>query len=393
MFSSLPVEFGWKLEPLVDHIPEWLIGNGILVIAAVVAAALHGASIRLLRRLAGPEQLYLQSLISRTRNITRLTLIVLFLSIALPMAFDVGDARRTLSQILLVLFTMLAGWAAVVAVGIGAELHLRKFRFDVEDNLLARKHVTQFRLLMRTANILIITITVAVALLSFESVREYGLSLLASAGVAGLVLGLAARPVLANMIAGLQIAITQPIRLDDAVVVENEWGWVEEINSTYVVIKLWDWRRLIVPLSYFIERPFQNWTRKTASIIGSVVIHADYAVPVSRVREKLEEIVKSTPLWDRDVVNLQVVEATERTIQMRVLVSARTSPQAWDLRCLVREQLVAFLQQEFPSSLPFLRHQWQQTEARAVWPDREALPEKGRNRGQATIDATRGGSV
>ena len=164
--------------------------------------------------------------------------------------------------------------------------------------------------------------------------------------------GLAARPLLSSLIAGVQIAMTQPIRIDDAVVVENEWGWIEEITSTYVVIKLWDWRRLIVPLSYFIEKPFQNWTREGAAIIGSVFLYVDYAVPVDRVREKLSEIVKASRLWDGRVVNLQVSDAKDHAIELRALVSARTSPLAWDLRCEVREKLIAFLRDEYPQALP-----------------------------------------
>src|SRR5438132_5830971 len=148
--------------------------------------------------------------------------------------------------------------------------------------------------------------------MTFDSVRQYGVSLFASAGVAGIVAGLAARPMLSNLIAGVQIAMTQPIRLEDSVVVENEWGWVEEITSTYVVIRLWDWRRLVVPLSYFIERPFQNWTRDTQSLIGAIAFHVDYCTDVSRIRQRLEEAVRESRLWDGAVVNLQVMEASPR---------------------------------------------------------------------------------
>ena len=156
----------------------------------------------------------------------------------------------------------LLGWIALSAIRIAADLYLLRYRIDVEDNLLARKHVTQVRILMRAADTLVVTVTLAIALMTFESVRQYGVSLFASAGAAGLVVGLAARPVLSNLIAGVQIAMTQPIRIEDAVTVENEWGWIEEITSTYVVVRLWDLRRLIVPLNYFIEKPFTNWTRE-----------------------------------------------------------------------------------------------------------------------------------
>jgi small-conductance mechanosensitive channel len=192
--------------------------------------------------------------------------------------------------------------------------------------------------------------------MTFEDVRQFGISVFASAKIAGPMVGFAARPLLSSLIAGVQIAMTQPIRIDDAVIVENEWGWIEEITATYVVIELWDWRRLIVPLSHFMEKAFQNWTRETSSITGSVIIHADYFVPTERVREKLTEIVKQSRLWDGAVVNLQVTDADARRIELRAMVSAATSPAAWDLRCEVREKLIAFLQHEYPHALPRLRH-------------------------------------
>jgi small-conductance mechanosensitive channel len=188
--------------------------------------------------------------------------------------------------------------------------------------------------------------------MTFDSVRQYGVSLIASAGAAGIIVGLAARPLLTNLFAGIQIAVSQPIRIDDAVVVEGEYGIVEEITGTYVVVKLWDWRRMVVPLSYFLEKPFQNWTRQSTDLIGSVLLWVDYSVPVSAVRARLEDIVRASRLWDGKVVSLQVVDASERAVQMRALVSAGSSDDAWDLRCEVREKLIAFLQAEYPAALP-----------------------------------------
>ncbi|MGR3363874.1 MAG: mechanosensitive ion channel family protein, partial [Maritimibacter harenae] len=198
-------------------------------------------------------------------------------------------------------------------------------------------------------------VTIAAGLMTFESVRQYGVSLLAAGGAAGIIVGLAAQPVLSNLFAGLQLALTQPIRIDDAVIVEGEWGTIEEITATYVVIKVWDWRRLVVPLRYFIEQPFQNWTRESASIIGSVFWYLDYTVPVQEVRAKLEEIIRDSPHWDGKVVNLQVTDTDKDTIALRGLMSARTSPQAWDLRCEIREKIVAWLQETYPEALPRLR--------------------------------------
>lgn len=247
---------------------------------------------------------------------------------------------------------LLVGWAVTAAITLASDFYLRRAGIDAETDPLGRKHLTQVRVLRRVAVTMVFIVTTAAALMTFESVKQYGMSLIASAGAAGLVVGLAARPLLTNLFAGIQIAITQPIRIGDSVIVENEWGWVEEITGTYVVVKIWDWRRLVVPLSYFLERPFQNWTRQSHELIGSVLLWADYTIPVSALRAELEEIAKRSKLWDGRVVNLQVVEANERAVQLRALVSARTAPEAWDLRCEVREALIAFMQAHHPAALP-----------------------------------------
>jgi len=186
-------------------------------------------------------------------------------------------------------------------------------------------------------------------------VRHLGTSLLASAGLLGLVAGIAARPVLSNLLAGVQIALAQPMRLEDVVVVEGEWGWIEEIYMTYVVVRIWDLRRLVVPLSYFIERPFQNWTRRTTNILATVFIYADYTVPVEELRQELHRLLLASGMWDGKVWGLQVTDATEQTVQLRALMSARDSGNAWDLRCHVREELIALLQGRYPRSLPRAR--------------------------------------
>jgi small-conductance mechanosensitive channel len=230
-------------------------------------------------------------------------------------------------------------------------------RYDISqaDNLTARQVRTRTRILRRVAVAAIVIVTVCLMLMSFPAVRQIGVSLFASAGVAGLVIGLAARPVLSNLIAGIQLALTDPMRIDDVVIVEGEWGWIEEITSTYVVVRVWDLRRLVVPLTYFIEKPFQNWTRRSADILGSVFIYADYTVPVGQVRNKLFEILDGHELWDGKVKTLQVTNTTERTVELRALVSATSSGRAWDLRCDVREKLLAWLQAEHPDCLPRAR--------------------------------------
>jgi small-conductance mechanosensitive channel len=270
----------------------------------------------------------------------------------LPIVPLSGATAIVIAEALAVCFVLLIGWAAITAIELAGDFYVRRFRIDVADNLLARKHLTQVRVLRRVAETIVVMISVAAALMSVPEVRQFGVSLIASAGAAGIVLGLAARPILTNLIAGIQIAIAQPIRIGDAVVVENEWGWIEEITGTYVVIQIWDWRRMIVPLSYFLQTPFQNWTRNSAELIGAVLFWLDYTVPVDRLREKLGEIVKESKLWDGRVVNLQVTDASDRSIQLRALASARNSQDVWDLRCEIREKLIGFLQEHYPGALP-----------------------------------------
>jgi small-conductance mechanosensitive channel len=215
-------------------------------------------------------------------------------------------------------------------------------------------------------------LTIGAALMTFDTVRQFGVSLLASAGVAGIVAGLAARPVLSNLMAGVQLAITQPIRLGDAVIVEGEFGDIEEITSTYVVVRVWDLRRLVVPLTYFIEKPFQNWTREGSAILGSVMLYLDYTAPVARIRAKAQEIVRASPLWNGQVCNVQVTDARPDTMELRVLVSANSAGDQGDLRAEIREKLIDFLQREHPLALPRRRN-----ETIASTPPPEAKPSLG----------------
>uniref|UniRef100_A0A0S6YX57 Mechanosensitive ion channel protein MscS n=2 Tax=Mizugakiibacter sediminis TaxID=1475481 RepID=A0A0S6YX57_9GAMM len=246
-------------------------------------------------------------------------------------------------------------WLGVRAISGVERAVIARHPVDVEDNLQARRVRTQTRVLARTAMFAAGLFGLAAALMTFPGVRQLGASLLASAGVAGLVVGLAARPVLSNLLAGLQIALTQPIRIDDVVIVEGEWGRIEEITGAYVVVNVWDERRLVVPLQWFIEHPFQNWTRTSARLIGSVFLWVDYALPLAPLRAELERVCHAAPEWDGRVSLLQVTDADARAMQVRALVSATDSGRAWDLRCRVREALIDFLQREYPQHLPRLR--------------------------------------
>lgn len=238
-----------------------------------------------------------------------------------------------------------------------ADAVIQRNPVDAADNLHARRVQTQTRVLARVANGLILFAGVALALMTFPAVRTIGTSLLASAGIAGLVVGIAARPALGNVIAGLQIALAQPIRIDDVVVIEGEWGRIEEIRGSYVVVRVWDERRLIVPLHWFIDHPFQNWTLHSAQIIGTVFVWADYHLPLAPLRAELERLCKESPEWDRRVCNLQVTETGERSMQLRALVSSADSSLNWDLRCRVREGLISFMQARYADCLPQSRLQ------------------------------------
>jgi small-conductance mechanosensitive channel len=333
-------------------LPDWAITASVLVLAAIIAFALHRLVRRLVRNLLAKRAPVVASIFGRLRGLTLLALLVLAIFAAIPLTRVDHDSAVAMARVMAIALICLIGWAMIAGLNIAADLYLLRFRIDIEDNLLARKHITQVRVLLRTLDALVILFTIGAALMTFDAVRQYGVSLFASAGVAGIVAGLAARPVLSNLIAGIQIAMTQPIRIDDAVIVENEWGNIEEITSTSVVVKLWDWRRLIVPLSYFIEKPFQNWTRESSALIGNVMLHLDYRAPVAVIRDKLVEIVKASKIWDGKVVNLQVTDAKETTIELRCLMSARTAGQTFNLRCEVREKLVDFLQKHHPEALP-----------------------------------------
>ncbi|CCU78595.1 Potassium efflux system KefA protein / Small-conductance mechanosensitive channel [Halanaerobium saccharolyticum subsp. saccharolyticum DSM 6643] len=228
-------------------------------------------------------------------------------------------------------------------------------RIDSSNNLRARKIHTQYRILERVIKVLIIFIAVAAALMTFDSIKRVGISLFASAGVASIIIGFSAQKIIASIIAGIQLAIAQPIRVQDVVIVNGEWGWIEEINLTYVVVKVWDRRRLVVPTTYFIDNIFQNWTRKSSFILGTVFLYTDYTISVDAIREELDRLLEDNKLWDGKVKVVQVTDASEKTMELRILVSADDSPTAWELRVFLREKLIKFIQDNYPESLPKTR--------------------------------------
>jgi small-conductance mechanosensitive channel len=345
--------FGIALSSATD----WALAAAILVSAAIVALLLHAALLWLARRFMGERQTFLRTVLAATVGPTRLGLLLIALAIALPTTPLAGETADILARLLGLVTICLLGWVALTALHIGADLYLRRFRLDLADNLLARKHVTQVRVFERVLEVVIVLVTIGFALMTFDAVRQYGVTLFASAGVAGIIAGLAARPVLSNFFAGVQLAVAQPIRIDDAVIVENESGHIEEITFSYVVVKLWDLRRMVVPLSYFIEKPFQNWTRTGGELIGTVFLYVDHTAPIETIRKKLTEIVGQSNLWNGKVASLQVSDCKETTIELRALVSADNASTLWDLRCDVREKLIDFLQREYPTALPRRRYE------------------------------------
>lgn len=254
-----------------------------------------------------------------------------------------------------ILFLITVTWLIIQLLKVGELRLIRQYDTTKDENLTQRKFVTQVRFFRRSTVIVVLVLASSLLLISFQGSRKVGLSVLTSAGVVSVVLGFAAQKTLANLLAGIQIAFNQQIRLDDAVVVEKEWGRVEEINLTSVIVRLWDRRRLILPITYFVENPFENWTRSDASIIGSVFIYLDYSVPIEAVRKKAYEIAENDPLWTGDSFAVQVTDLTPTTVQVRVLISAPDAPSAFDLRCHMREHLIAFIRDEYPQSLPQTR--------------------------------------
>ncbi|HEY6382879.1 MAG TPA: mechanosensitive ion channel family protein [Pseudolabrys sp.] len=363
----------------LDWLPDPVVAVIILGLAVVAALAAHNWLHDLLRRLIAHRYPTTFSLFDKTATLTKLALITLAMIIVIPVAPLYRETAEILARLLSMAVIGLIGWTAIVALQLSAAAYLRRFRLDADDNFLARKHNTQVRILLRVVDGIIVLVTIGAALMTIPSVRQYGISLFASAGIAGIAAGLAARPVLSNLLAGVQLAMTQPIRLYDSVIVEGEYGTIEEIGATYVTVKLWDLRRMVVPLSYFIEKPFQNWSREnSSSLIGSVMLYVDYRAPVPVIREKLMEILRQSDRWDGTTAALQVTDFKQGSIELRCLMSARAPGQTFDLRCEVREKLIDFLQRVHPEALPHSRQISLKGDAEEIAPSQEAAPKRAK---------------
>ena len=344
---------------------------GILAITIAVSLVVRFVVLWVLRRLAHRKATLLgQSLVRHSERPTRWIFPLLGVLSVLPGLLLPPNLMSALEHITGLGLIAATAWLAILLVDITSDVLAGRYRIDVDDNLVARRIQTQFQMLRRIAVVLVVVITLAVMLMTFPAIKHIGMSLLASAGLASLVVGVSMKDTLANLVAGVQLAVAQPFRLEDAVIVEGEMGWIEEIGTMYVVVRCWDLRRLVVPLSYFLDHPFQNWTRTSGDLLAYAYIYVDYTAPIDELRAELRRICESTPLWKGSLCVLHVSNATDQTLELRALVDVRNASNAWDIRCLMREKLIAFLQANYPESLPRYRGEFKTTSP-------QQFPERG----------------
>jgi small-conductance mechanosensitive channel len=327
---------------------------GLAVIALVVGLLVHWVLYRGAALVAGRTSTRLHgSIVDHTSGPARLLIVLAALLVA--SVFMTEEARSITRQLVLFLGVLGLGWLLVSLTLVGEDAVMRRFPEGEDDSLEARQARTQLSVLQRFGAIIIWLVALALALLTIPGVAPLAASLLAGAGVLGIVLGVAAGPTIGNFIAGVQIALTQPIKLGDVVVIDGEWGRIGEITSTYVVVYIWDKRRLVVPFSRIVNQPVENWTRRTTDLLATVKIFADYRAPVDAIRNEVKRILDASGMWDGEAWSVLVTAADDRTITIRALFSAPDSGNAWELQCLVREQLISFLQEHHPEALPVAR--------------------------------------
>ena len=335
---------------------NWLLSAAFIIGAVLLGLVVHRIFFTILRHITQRTTSAIDdAFVQHSQKPSRYFFPLLTITLVLPLSRLPQPVTGALRHAVSLGLIATVAWLAIGMTSVLRDVVTLKFRIEVQDNLRARRIHTQMMMLRRITAVIIIIIAAGLMLMTFPSIRHLGTTLFASAGIVGIVAGMAARPTLSNIIAGIQIALTEPIRIDDVVIVEGEWGRIEEITTTYVVVRIWDLRRLMLPLSYFIEKPFQNWTRVTADLLGTVFIYTDYTVPVEELRQEAHRLLQGSDLWDGKVWNLQVTDATAHSMQIRVLMSAADSSAAWDLRCLVRENLIGYLQKHYPQCLPRTR--------------------------------------
>jgi small-conductance mechanosensitive channel len=327
----------------------------VVALALVAGIVVHRIVFGTLARLARKRERMFGAIVRRASRPAAYILPLLAVLAVVPTLRLLPDWTDWVERVTVLATIAASAWGIAALVLLGADYAKGLQGEPGEDDIPFRRVETRVDILSRVAVTIVVIVAAATALMTFPAVRAIGATLLASAGLAGIAVGFATRPLLENLVAGIQIALTQPIRIDDVVVIEKEFGRIEEIKATYVVVALWDRRRMILPLTYFIDKPFETWTRHTADMIGVVMLYTDYTMPIDAVRDELDRVLAETTLWDGDVKVVQVTDTSVRGIEVRILVSARNAPTLFDLRCLVREKLVAFVQAKYPSALPSLR--------------------------------------
>ncbi|WP_257666238.1 mechanosensitive ion channel family protein [Parapedobacter tibetensis] len=331
-----------------------IVWNLLIIGLAILAGfLLKVILIPLLRLKAIDDGVYslFRSAVRHLNKIVNVLLPLLFFNSLIPFMRLSAEEHNLVNKAIEIALICCFSVVLIRIIRIAEDYFNHRFDYRMSDNLRARKVRTQIQFIRQLLIVIVVIITVAIILLSFDSMQRIGAGLLTGVGLGGIIIGFAAQKSLGNLLAGFQIAFTQPIRIDDVLVVEGEWGKIEEINLTYVVLNIWDKRRLVLPIQYFIEKPFQNWTRTSAEMLGTVSIYVDYTVPLAPLREELSRLLKGHPLWDGQVDILQVTDLKERTMEVRALMSCRNSGDAWDLRCYIREKLIDFIQAHYPESL------------------------------------------
>lgn len=341
------------LQNLSQYMPDYLWNLCVIVFSILIGVILKYLVVPVIRKLTARELPYsiFRSSIRHFKSILIFLIPLLVFNTLFPLMHLERASRVTINRILEICITIAFAVILIKLVRVLEDYLYHFFDSNKIDNLRERKLRTQIQFIRKFVISLIVILCSAAVLLNFESMRKIGAGLLTGVGIGGIIIGFAAQKSLGNLLAGFQIAFTQPIRIDDVVIVEGEWGKVEEITLTYVVVNIWDKRRLILPITYFIEKPFQNWTRTTAEILGVVFIYTDFTLPIEPVRQELSRLLRSNSLWDGKVDVLQVTDFTERSMQIRCLMSCRNSGDAFDLRCYVREHLITFIQNNYPETL------------------------------------------
>ena len=341
-----------------DHLPD-LIWDVILAAVAIVIGLIVKFMLSLLLKKkpkdGRPSFSVTRSILSRLGKPFSYFLPLLAFNFLMPIMRMKSTVFPVINKIVEILLAISFANVLIGVIIVFEDYVYHHYDIQKADNLKERKIRTQLQFIRRIAISLIIIMTVCVILLSFNNLRKIGTGLLTGVGVGGIIIGFAAQKSLGNLLAGFQLAFTQPLRIDDVLVVEGEWGRVEEITLTYVVLNIWDQRRLILPINYFVDKPFQNWTRNSADIMGTVFLYLDYSIPLAPMREEYTRLLESNPLWDKRVKVLQVTNASERTIEVRALMSASSSGNAFDLRCDIREGLIKWVQQHHPHCFPLTR--------------------------------------